>query len=368
MLTIMRFDSTHNSKRSAFTLVEILVTVMILSILSSMILFAMTSALEMAKEQQTKSRIARLDREISRLWNGYLSRRVPIRFYNPDPIDDPEDDANNISPSDWYGLKQWRDARKQGRLVALRDLMRLEIPDRITDVIVPPAVDFNGDGNIDDADRPAASKAYWDIAQAAGWDGQDPGEMSNQGAECLYMIVQFHVGNGPRGRSFFSEEMVADVDGDGMPEYVDAWGEPIHFCRWAPGFVSSFHSAPKDPSDLSYLDPFDPHGVDNMWASANTATNPQRFPLHPLIISAGPNRQLAIVTGVDGDDPISFRQDMPNTHGLLKNQLNVKYYIDPYQQIATGKQIGSVIDPNPAISDPAYSASDNIHNHFVETN
>lgn len=340
--------------RDAFTLVEILVTMMILSILASMILYVTTGALEMAKEQQTKSRIVRLDREITRLWNGYLNRRVPIRF----PIQNP--DPDNITPTKWYR------ARKQARLVALRDLIRLEMPDRIKDVTDPPAVDFNGDGYIDDADRPAASKAYFAMTQRLGWDGHDPLEMSNQGAECLYMIIQYHVGNESRGSSYFSNEMVADVDGDGMPEFIDAWGQPIHFSRWAPGFISPLHRAPNGPNDLSSQDPFDPHRVDDMWSTETSSD--QRFPLHPLIISAGPNRKLCI-TG-DADDPLSYRQNMPDTHSILKNRLNVRFYIDPYQRIpgGTNKQIGDISDPTIDDDNPAYGASDNIHNHFIETN
>ena len=36
----------------------------------------------------------------------------------------------------------------------------------------------------------------------------------------------------------YSDTDVADRDGDGMPEFNDAWGTPIHFIRWPAGFVS----------------------------------------------------------------------------------------------------------------------------------
>ena len=332
--------------RSAFTLVEIMVTIIVLSILSSLVLFAMTGVLEMAKETQTKSRIAKLDREISRLSNGYLSRRVPIRT-RPD-----------LS----------RRQAAQVRLVALRDLMRLELPDRVTDVSVPPAVDFNGDYVIDNADRPAASKAYMDIALAHGWDGVNDddfpvgvkpdedgkNEKESQGAECLYMIVQFNVGAGTRGRSFFSESEVGDLDKDGMPEFLDAWGQPIRFLRWAPGLNSPLQ-------DRNQHDPFDPHGVDDMWRSFSSSN--QRFPLYPLVVSSGSNRQFGMAFDLGGVGMV-YRQDidMPNTHPHLK------YYIDPYQFIDNEKQLGSAADPTEDIPDPDYSASDDIHNHLVETN
>ena len=37
-----------------------------------------------------------------------------------------------------------------------------------------------------------------------------------------------------------------------MPEFLDAWGKPIEFLRWAPGLVSV-----KQDHDLNNPDPFD---------------------------------------------------------------------------------------------------------------
>ena len=41
---------------------------------------------------------------------------------------------------------------------------------------------------------------------------------------------------GPLGSVFspddFSDREVKDTDGDGLPEFVDAWGQPLQFFRW----------------------------------------------------------------------------------------------------------------------------------------
>ena len=48
-----------------------------------------------------------------------------------------------------------------------------------------------------------------------------------------------------------------DVDGDGLPEFVDGWGRPISFIRWPAGFRSVLQSlSENDPAD-----PIDPLGV-----------------------------------------------------------------------------------------------------------
>ncbi len=50
----------------------------------------------------------------------------------------------------------------------------------------------------------------------------------------LYAILV--EGRGPLGSVFnaddFTDKEVQDTDGDGLPEFVDAWGNPLQFFRW----------------------------------------------------------------------------------------------------------------------------------------
>ena len=50
----------------------------------------------------------------------------------------------------------------------------------------------------------------------------------------LYAILV--EGAGPLGSVFnrddFTDKEVRDTDGDGLPEFVDAWGQPLQFFRW----------------------------------------------------------------------------------------------------------------------------------------
>ena len=50
----------------------------------------------------------------------------------------------------------------------------------------------------------------------------------------LYAILV--EGVGPLGSVFsrddFTDQEVKDTDGDGLPEFVDAWGQPLQFFRW----------------------------------------------------------------------------------------------------------------------------------------
>jgi hypothetical protein len=61
-------------------------------------------------------------------------------------------------------------------------------------------------------------------------------------AEMLYAILV--EGSGPWGSVFsrddFTDRQVKDTDGDGLPEFIDAWGEPLQFFRWPVLYHSDF--------------------------------------------------------------------------------------------------------------------------------
>ena len=58
----------------------------------------------------------------------------------------------------------------------------------------------------------------------------------------LYAILV--EGNGPFGTVFsrdeFTDKEVQDTDNDGLPEFVDAWGQPLQFFRWPLFYHSEF--------------------------------------------------------------------------------------------------------------------------------
>ena len=70
-----------------------------------------------------------------------------------------------------------------------------------------------------------------------GWDAtllQSNHTHATARSEMLYAILV--EGSGPLGSVFsrddFTDREVQDTDGDGLPEFVDAWGQPLQFFRW----------------------------------------------------------------------------------------------------------------------------------------
>ncbi|MCA9271062.1 MAG: prepilin-type N-terminal cleavage/methylation domain-containing protein [Planctomycetales bacterium] len=282
-------------RRRAFTLVEMLVVILVIVILATVVLSAMVTAQETAKIARTKALIARMDQWLAPLWDAYQTRRVPVIV----PV--------GTSPQ----------AAAKARLDALRDIMRLELPDRVTDVLDGPTTSGMA--------RPALSEAY-KRAVAASWSTNN----THQGAECLYLILSRTMDGDVSALEFFQPTEIGDVDADGAKEILDGWGKPIEFLRWAPGFVS--------PMQTGGEDAFDPRKVYG------------KQYLYPLIFSAGSDMTYDIKTDVaGGSDPSTWHH-----YNATTPQKNDPY-VDPG---GSGVYFGASIGPG---------SLDNITNQFFET-
>jgi prepilin-type N-terminal cleavage/methylation domain-containing protein len=253
-------DPTHtNPKRKrgprGFTLVELLIVLTILTIIATMILFALAGATEQAKAEKTRSMVAKLDGFLMSRWSKYESRRVPM----------------DLSTQAIKGRQLL-----QRRLDGLRELMRMEFPDAWRDVQGPPTVL---------PIRPAASASYEKrFRETRSPSGKPSREHQSagdyRGAECLYMILTTSMCGEESARAYFKESEIRDVDEDGFFEFLDGWGNPIMFLRWAPGHISPLQTEEIRSNPKKFHDQFDPHELDQ-----------KAFPLTPLIYSAGADGQ-----------------------------------------------------------------------------
>lgn len=385
--------------RRGFTLTELLITIAIISLLAVLGLSALGGATEMAREQRTQAMIDKIDQFIRERYEDYRTRAVPIKMPN-DPAANPP----------FYGM--YRDARNQIalsranamlRLTAQRALMRMELPDRRTDIVnfttspyspeVPgasPAV------NLWDKSKPyymasaTLQNTYFRAAvralggnpnSSATYTVLDRWTAEYEGAECLYLIIAAMRDGDKLALDYFASDEIGDTDEDGMKEIIDGWRTPITFLRWAPGYceqpgrdslpgiasIDDDNNGTTDDiteygwpgsDDAEFLvktfqtrnaarapDPFDPARVDPRWG-----TSPP-YALHPLILSAGPNRKydikLAFTSGA------SFRC-AANPSGFPN---------DPYfnsQAAYSEPQLGTPLDDD---SDGELNFSDNLSNH-----
>jgi prepilin-type N-terminal cleavage/methylation domain-containing protein len=358
--------------RRSFTLIELLISIAIIALLAATALFTLFGALEAAKESRTRAQIARLHELMMSKWETYLAR--PIRR----PI------AFGTKPTDASTI----------RLAAIRELLRLELPDRITDVHDVPVTGLSPPPLYLSYRRLVCSALGWPAPPTPqpptptaplGWyqasqpnDGAvGPGIWSytHQGSECLYLILSVMRDEDSSALDFFVPEEIGDTDNDGMFEILDAWGRPIEFMRWAPGFatlpgpdgawgkfnVNDDGVGPLDDDgemgwpgsdDVTELqsrdtvnapDPFDPLKVD---------TRPN-FALYPLLVSAGKDGSYGIEMEID----MNTNNNTPTpTQDLFHYSTTPTWFNDPYYFNSVA-YLGRPV---------AVTAGDNITNHAID--
>ncbi len=341
---------------------ELLIVITIISILAGLALSGLVSAVNDARVARTRSQINKIDTLIMERYESYRTRAIPFRI------------PAGTSPQ----------VAAQVRLLAIRDLMRMEIPDRVSDVVDPPADinptvgqnDFLASPSLRNSYRRQAARhagATWD---SGGWS------VGLQGSECLYLILSTMKDGDKSSLDFFTPDEIGDLDGDGMKEILDGFGRPILFIRWPAGYTqqqpgpdSQWGVAGTDDDGNSttddyseYLatgsddiimsttlltrntqeapDPFDPLGVDG-----------PRYALKPLIVSSGLDKEFDIFT--DNLAPTPSHRYCP-VPGMPPTDNN---YPLPFNVFADGYLPGTVGDRD---GNGTESWADNITNHFIE--
>jgi hypothetical protein len=223
--------------------------------------------------------------------------------------------------------------------------MRMEMPERYNDVkdgpLVPPFLTVA-------PPRPALSRAYLARYNA----NTHPRKEEYGGAECLYMFVTT---GDSRARKLFKDSEIGDVDGDGLPEFVDGWGNPIRYLRWAPAFNDSGVQANIiPPSQTATVGWTDPIAVNNKQVAAEN----DHDPFDPMLADAAAWRLVPLVysAGPDGIYDLNIEGSGYHFNG------------DPYAE-----DVGLPMDgASDSVTNPSTSGNgsldhyDNIHNHRIE--
>lgn len=248
------WPSRGSSARAAFTLVELLVTMVIIAILASLTLAGLGGVRQRAKADKTRNTIRKIDAVIRPMYDSYRNRRVTSA-------------AAGSTARNYHQM-----------LLDKRKLVTYEMPDQWGDVPTPQ--DLSG-GSLNPKFKTTAVRAYAQIRPT----NPDP-KPTFSSAECLYMILE-RSGYEPDALEFFRSDEIGDIDKDGKNEFLDGWGRPIAFLRWAPGFTSPI----QQPDPVAAHDPLDPTGRD-----------PTAYALVPLIYSAGPDGAF----GTPSDDAAGY--------------------------------------------------------------
>ncbi len=327
------------SRRShGFTLVELAIVMAIIAMLASALLGALYSSQEKARADRTKATIAKLDSVIRSHWETYRTRRVNVA-------------RGNSEAARPFAARQ---------LQARWDLQRAELPDRYDDICTPSGSSLNpvDPGGLNSSLQAAYIEAIAAMGVAHGESNaanylSTTIRATNQSAECLYLVVT--VGMVPEDEIKFLDTEIGDTDNDGMPEFIDGYGEPINFLRWAPGFISDIQG----PDPVRWPDPLDPLGVGRtvpggqpalLQPAGSPPDNTYGFLLYPLIYSRGPDGAgaLMLLGQVDTSDP-QVALAMRNPYSFYD------YNGNPYQRGAYNAEEAA----------EGGGMDDNIHNHLL---
>jgi hypothetical protein len=320
-----------------------LVTVTIIGIIAAMSLGGFQMARRYAAEIKTKATIAKLDAIVNKQYESYFTRRLPI----------------NIPPGTPPREAAWM------KLDALRDMMRMEMPDCALDIC-----DTNGNpvgaqplyvwdpstkSRILETSAQTIARIpskYRYYANSKPWTGSDTTQNYNDPAQCLYLIVSTN----PQDLEQFSQNEIGTVGPPGQEKrvFIDGWGKPIMFLRWGPGYLSYVPgSDPLASTGIDTMqtgdykndhDPFDSRHIDD-----------SAYKLYPLIYSAGPDGVYGLWLG-DKDIGFPYPALLASDH-----HFHPSLCIQKNGDILQGHKHGEPKSDNPS------SINDNITNHQIET-
>lgn len=359
---------TRSESRFGFTLVELLISIVIIGILAALGSAAYIRTMAGAKVKSTQAVIETLNSGLQERLEVF--RAVKVETMDPDIVAFAK---RNVSDPTNPGSPAYRRAEILVKLSLARNLF----PQQFWD-IAPYQMDPSGNPyppavNMKDVD-PAAGGAllreytknmrlsdtqmlssYLNYVDNTTWyasffpsSANTPAstlhDPDTESSECLHMILNW----APEGASITAAsipaQFKADTDGDGLMEFVDAWGRPLKFYRAPTDYYAYLIDVVREMQDPGVAaNSFDPTGLllDPNWSTQRQLfenkfgllriheayelptvvggprqadsnpqpTVPRAYPTNPLIVSAGPDGKFGFWTPYSASENPPTRRD-----------------------------------------------------------
>ncbi|MFM8262530.1 MAG: prepilin-type N-terminal cleavage/methylation domain-containing protein [Pirellula sp.] len=310
------------------TLIELLVSISLITVVSSMFLVAYRQASAEASNIRTQSTIRKISEVLVSRMQEY--ENYPINFARgagnvfavPIPGNAVEVlNVNNDAEFEPKGI-----LLERLRVMLLREMIAQEMPDHYQDIktTLPVVRNYwtglqapNPNANgvfapvvVTASESPRAARIKARLTQVnPNWrqqldsidPDQNPAVFQVANAEFLYLIVEDSNLNGSPAIELFGKTEIGDTDNDGLLEFLDANRQPICWVRWPTGFpdTTRFHPDLLHPSfnrdgfaNYAFSDPLDPRKADPGYRikAPNTKVYKPSAIAFPLVISSGVDR------------------------------------------------------------------------------
>ena len=252
---------TLNNRR-AFTLLELMMVVTIIGLLMSMSVVVMYGFIDQAEEEATSATIQKINRLLEERVEGFDRAFKGVRKDTASKnmrilLADPNLDGNQAD-----GIFGVKDAVVD--ILTKKALFRFEFPQRFEERLLfgDPAISVPGlpQSMYLAISAPAArvklglpvTTPLTDPALAAevtttfALGASSP---ETESSELLYfaLIKSASYGAAAVDSDRFTENEIRDTDGDGLPEFVDTWGQPLRYYRWPTRLIDVNPPVPFQP-------------------------------------------------------------------------------------------------------------------------
>ena len=305
----MKIRHTVTPKRAGFTIIELLVVVAIIAVLAGMVLAAVIPMFFMQQQRNTRSILTKVDGALAEQWGE------AVKGFNRSQVPPAIQTIFGCSP-------------ETAKVIWVKLQLKAAFPMTYAEAL-DPAYSASLDATSQAQLRAVLGPRPTFLRNIKSTAAKNP---ATESSACLLLALKQEFG----GKKFNAEEAfgangMKDTDGDGLPEILDGWGNPVFFFRWGTGNTDLDALGRGSVSNLD-RDTEDPEHrlMDNVWnPDATVTTGVTRFQsmchairsgsgrrsffTRPTIVSAGKDGKLGLgwdmsYLGPDADDNVyTFR-------------------------------------------------------------
>lgn len=197
--------ASRTSTRPGFTLVELLVTLGIITLLATILIVAIGRMGVKAREEATVALIRKISNQVQERLEAFERLKSQQQFKNL-----------AISRSLVYVSPSDTESRKQ--IIGFKILHRELFPQSIEEIRLWNSADYS---LLTTTYNPSLATQ------------NDPNRYTESSEALYFFLTRSSVPGIPTvDTGEYKASDVADTDGDGLMEFIDAWGKPLRFYRW----------------------------------------------------------------------------------------------------------------------------------------